>query len=256
MLDKSAATVAQTIFDHFIYLHGFPRAILTDNGLEFKNEVLTKLNEICNVEHRFSAAYRPQTIGSLERNHRVLNEFFRNYLNTVDWPSLVKYYVFVWNTTPSANLNNYYSPYYLVYGFEPNMPDFLGTSHIPIIYNVDDRAKRITHNLAVAQANMRAFLNKIKEKQRIKSKQDERTNDLKIGDIIKLTNEARQKFDSFYIGPFTIVGIKKKNYILAKQNDPKQYIVHKDRVSKFTNDSTYRTMIIYERTNYACEEPD
>lgn len=117
MKDKTALSVARCIFENFIYLHGFPKCILTDNGLEYKNEVLKEINQICNIEHRFSTPYRPQTIGSLERNHRVLNDYLRNYMNQErsNWVNLLKCYVFAWNSTPTPHLSNF-SPYYLVYG--------------------------------------------------------------------------------------------------------------------------------------------
>lgn len=80
IVDKSARTIARAFFDEILYLHGLPRCILSDNGLEYNNQVLRELNSILNIEHRFSSPYRPQTIGGLERNHRVLNAYFRTYM--------------------------------------------------------------------------------------------------------------------------------------------------------------------------------
>lgn len=78
---KSAEEIAQAIFDNSNHLHGFPKTILTDNGSEYKNEIVHEILKICQVEHKFSTSYHPQTIGDLERNHRVLNEYLRNYIN-------------------------------------------------------------------------------------------------------------------------------------------------------------------------------
>lgn len=234
IVDKSAKTVARAIFEEMIFLHGFPRCILSDNGTEYKNEVLKEVNLICNVEHRFSTAYRPQTIGSLERNHRVLNDYLRSYMINDNWDSLVKYYVFAWNTTPNPHLSDY-SPYFLVYGRNPNMPDFLATDQIAPVNDIDNYAQVLRYTLSTAQARVQMHLNKFKELQRETSMKHSRISDFKPGDIVKVTNEARRKFDSFFTGPYTVVGVQTKNYILSKTNDPKQYIVHRDRVHRYND---------------------
>lgn len=125
MRTKSANNVARALFESFIFIHGFFKCVKSDKGTEYCNAVFADLLKICKLEHRTSAGYRPQTIGGLERNHRTLNEYFRSYLNNQynDWPQLIKYYVFAYNTTPNFTINDY-TPYELVYGRAPNLPDF------------------------------------------------------------------------------------------------------------------------------------
>lgn len=114
--NKEANTVAKAIIDHFILVYGPMRQIRTDMGTEYKNEVLQNLSKFLNIEHKFSTAYHSQTIGGCERNHRVLNEYLRSYINEnkTDWDEWTRYFSFCYNTTPSTYHN--YTPFELVYG--------------------------------------------------------------------------------------------------------------------------------------------
>lgn len=55
------------------------KQMLTDLGTEYRNEVMKELCELMKIDHEFSTAYRHQILGSIERNHRVLNEYVRAY---------------------------------------------------------------------------------------------------------------------------------------------------------------------------------
>jgi transposase InsO family protein len=63
------------------------KEIRTDMGTEYINETLTELNKLFDINHMMSTPYRPQTVGTVERNHRVLNEYLRMYINDyiIDW---------------------------------------------------------------------------------------------------------------------------------------------------------------------------
>jgi hypothetical protein len=52
----------------------------SDKGSEYCNEIVKSLCNLLKVEHRQSAPYHSQTIEMLERNHRELNVFLRNYV--------------------------------------------------------------------------------------------------------------------------------------------------------------------------------
>ena len=79
--DKQAATLAKALVENLILVYGIPLLIKTDQGTEYKNETFTKISNLLQIKHNFSTAYHPQTIGSLERNHRCLNEYVRQFVN-------------------------------------------------------------------------------------------------------------------------------------------------------------------------------
>lgn len=58
----------------------------TDRGSEFANELVKNICKIMKIELQFSVPYHHQSIGALERNLRVLNEFFLNLVEDNEWP--------------------------------------------------------------------------------------------------------------------------------------------------------------------------
>lgn len=114
--DKSSETVARAFIDHYFLNFGSVNKVKTDMGTEFMNSLFSELTRILKIQHSHSTPYHPETIGSLERNHRVLNEYLRSYVNDElnNWDDYVKFYEFCYNTTPYSTTG--YAPYELVYG--------------------------------------------------------------------------------------------------------------------------------------------
>jgi IS30 family transposase len=69
---KCATTIGKFIFEKIILEHGFPNMILSDNGREFKNTLITDLCNIMHINKKFSSPYRPQTNGLVERTNQTL----------------------------------------------------------------------------------------------------------------------------------------------------------------------------------------
>lgn len=105
VMDKSAKTVARAIFEQFILKFGSMKAIKTDLGTEYVNEVLNELSTLLNINHMKSTAYHHETVGSVERNHRIINEYLRSYLNgnLNEWDVYANYFCICYDTTPNAS---------------------------------------------------------------------------------------------------------------------------------------------------------
>lgn len=105
--DKEAITVAKALMNHFILIFGIPSNLLSDLGTEYKNEIFSHLAEMLKMTHSISTAYRHETVGSVERNHRTFNEYLRAYLpeRRHEWDQLLKYFLFAYNTTPNASFD-------------------------------------------------------------------------------------------------------------------------------------------------------
>ncbi len=88
--DKSANFVAHALITHQFCPYSTPRVLLSDNGAEFCNQVLT---EICNqfgIKQCFTVSYHPASNGLVERNNRKILDVRRlvvcGLLNTwEDW---------------------------------------------------------------------------------------------------------------------------------------------------------------------------
>ena len=77
--DMSATTVAHVIAKHLFSQYGAPRAILTDRGGSFINDLLRKLSKNFGVKQITTSGYRPRSNKSLERSHAVLLNYKRAY---------------------------------------------------------------------------------------------------------------------------------------------------------------------------------
>ena len=71
--------VAVALAEQFISRFGCPRAIHTDQGRNFVGQVMKTFCQIFRIQRVTSTAFYPQSLGSLERAHRV----FLDYLSII-----------------------------------------------------------------------------------------------------------------------------------------------------------------------------
>ena len=70
--DKSADTIVSTFINHYCPVHMCPRYIHSDNGTEFKNQLMDQVLQQLSTDHIFSAPHHPQSNRKLEVFHRYL----------------------------------------------------------------------------------------------------------------------------------------------------------------------------------------
>ena len=225
--NKEAVTVAKAMVTHLFLVFGAVKTIKSDLGSEFVNQVLDGVCRLLNTDRKKSTAYHPQTIGGLERNHRVLNEFLRNCLPTssLDWDEWVPFYAFAYNSTPHTV--HKFAPWELVFGRQPTLPTDILTKVDPI-YNHEDYVKELKFKLQLSAKNTAVWLDNAKTD--LINKRDKiNPITLSIGSKVKLRIEARKKFDDVYEGPFEVINIQHPN-VTIKDKDGKEKVVHKNRI--------------------------
>lgn len=79
--DKQASILAKSLVENCFLKFGCPLAIKSDMGTEYKKEVFEQICKYFSIQQKIATAYHPETVGSLGRNHRCLNEFLRQYIN-------------------------------------------------------------------------------------------------------------------------------------------------------------------------------
>ncbi|GFU84686.1 retrovirus-related Pol polyprotein from transposon 17.6 [Trichonephila clavipes] len=77
--------IAKFLLEEIVLRHGAPRVIITDRGAVFRSRLVSSLVDLCNIDHRFTTAYHPQTNGLTERFNKtfgrhVVNVFTPFYL--------------------------------------------------------------------------------------------------------------------------------------------------------------------------------
>jgi hypothetical protein len=82
----NAQTIAKKLYSLFCTV-GFPKVIQSDNGPEFRNQVIRELVQKVNAEHRFITPYHPQGNGVAEAAVKKVKEMLKRELAGVltDW---------------------------------------------------------------------------------------------------------------------------------------------------------------------------
>ncbi len=75
--NKSAVTVVHAIVSHLICPYTTPRVLLSDNGTEFKNQILADTCSQYNIKQTFITAHHPAYNGLFERTNRKVLEILR-----------------------------------------------------------------------------------------------------------------------------------------------------------------------------------
>ena len=122
MRNRSAKTVAKAIYQHWISRFGIPRKFLSDDGGEFKNEVLKYMAlDIGVEEHVFSTPYHKQSNGINERSHRSLMKMIRSMMLSEgkSWDDCLDGVVLAYNS--AVHNAHGRSPFFLMFGQDPNL---------------------------------------------------------------------------------------------------------------------------------------
>jgi transposase InsO family protein len=132
-------------FTNFIHRFGVPNSIITDNGTQFTGRKFLDFCEDHHIRVDWAAVAHPMTNGQVERANGMilqglepriyndLNKFGRRWMKEL--PSVV------WSlrTTPSRAMG--FTPFFLVYGAEANLPTDLEYGS-PRTRAYDDRSNR------------------------------------------------------------------------------------------------------------------
>ena len=232
--NKQAETVAKAILDSCILIFGPMRKILSDRGTEYINQVTKELFKLMNIEQVSSTAYHHETLGSIERTHRVFNEYLRSYINEyqTNWDECVKYFTYCYNTTPHTSFNFKYTPFELVFAKNALSHDFLLNNKVDPNYNVDNYALEVKQQLQIAHKIARELLNRSKETNKMIYDQKSKTYCFKKGDLVLIRIENRNKLEPIYKGPFIIKEIIGVNAKILDKNNNEELLVHKNRLTK------------------------
>jgi hypothetical protein len=120
--DKKARTVAEALNTLFCTF-GYPEELVSDNGTEFCNSVVTALEEIYNVKRIKISPLSPKSNSRTERRHRDYNAAFRIAVNRFrkTWLDSLVFINWALNIRPRPGTN--VTPFELLFGFKPATPD-------------------------------------------------------------------------------------------------------------------------------------
>ena len=105
----------------YLPVHMCPRYILSDNGTEFKNNLMDQVLKQLGIERIYSAPYHPQSNGKLEVFHKHLKPTLKKLCkkDPSNWDQYLNHVLASYTVT--ANLATAEMPFFLVYGRGPNL---------------------------------------------------------------------------------------------------------------------------------------
>ncbi|RDX90157.1 Retrovirus-related Pol polyprotein from transposon 17.6, partial [Mucuna pruriens] len=113
--------VVQFIKKDIICRYGLPAHIITDNGTNLNNKMMTELCEQFRITHHNSTPYRPKMNGAIEATNKNLKKIIQKMVVTYkDWHEILPYALHGYRT--SVRTSTEATPYSLVYGTKAVLP--------------------------------------------------------------------------------------------------------------------------------------
>ncbi|KAL5501146.1 hypothetical protein ACEPAH_9533 [Sanghuangporus vaninii] len=160
----TAKDMAQLYRDHIFHLHGLPKKIIYDRGVQFDAKMMRELYKLLHIEGNPSMVYHPQTDRQTEHVNQELEQYLRLYVNHrqsdwVDWLALAE---FAYNNRKHSATK--LSPFFVNLGVYPI--DFTGIRTSSPNMSAEDFAKQLKNiheltqtNLIKANEDMKCFYN-------------------------------------------------------------------------------------------------
>lgn len=119
--DQKAATVAKSLWDHFVVHYGFPERLHSDQGRDFESHTIRELCALAGIRKVRTTPYHPRG-NPVERFNRTLLSMLGTLKEKekAHWRDFVKPLVHAYNCT--RNEVTGFSPYELMFGRQPRLP--------------------------------------------------------------------------------------------------------------------------------------
>jgi hypothetical protein len=232
--NKEEGEVANAIYNQWYCKYGIPFELQSDQGNEFTNDLLKRINSRLSVGHRVTTPYYPLANGLVERYNQTFKNMMSIYAEShpVTWDEFVNGVSWAYNS--SLNPQTGFSPYYLMFGREPRLPVdvFEGSlndiQHDLVQYQTNLTAHlRNAHEIVKSNLKKNAISMKLYWDDKIRSYHQFKKDDKVLMYFANLnTKEGEEKhahvWNRQWIGPFTIIGQKypnNKDVYLIKDND-------------------------------------
>lgn len=241
--DQEATSISGVLSSSWLFIHGMPSFLLSDQGSNVDGDVMRKLCEEYGIEKRRSSAYHSQGNGLAERNIRNVKEILRcvlhhRKLSPSKWRSLLPEITFALNCSVSSAIKC--QPYKVVFGREPVLPvdSSLGLKNASLDI-VSPREFSDETNMALQELfdNVKKYLKSSKSVMQAQYNKKLKFHDYQPGVKVWLakkffkTGESR-KLSPRRSGPWTVVeklpnGV---NFRIACDRSKEEKIVHHDRL--------------------------
>ncbi len=232
--NKTTTAIAHALVTHLICQYTTPRVLLSDNGTEFRNQLLSEICSLYGIKQTFTVAYHPSSNGLVERANRKILEALRPvvcslYDSWEDWLPHVKACI---NGSLCESTGK--TPHYILYGVDKVMPYELLAKPPKPVYNVDNYLDQHLHMSAKIHRKVRERLQASRAE--MMAQQHKRATPINIqkGDTVMVQVPMRNsKLAPKFVGPRQVVGERQGNKFEVW--DPYldvTEVIHSDRLKK------------------------
>ena len=217
ILEKSADTIVATLINEYLLVHMCPWYILSDNGTEFKNSLMDQVLQQLGIEINFLCSIPSPSNSKLEVFHKYLKPTLKKLCekDPANWDKYLNQALTSYRITP--NLTTAESPFFLVYGRDPNLP--LHQLLEPMQHFLGDpdsgKLNLETHRLALAIAKKTLDENRFTVTQKTLSRDKPA---FQIGDNVYFKNKQPGKWDLKWRPGYRIVCIEHEGHFIHIEN--------------------------------------
>ena len=152
---RDAETQARALFDFWISRFGCPQLIIHDGDPAYCGELFQKLCKLLGTSTVQISSYHSQANGGVEIYNKVFQNILRSVLPspTTPYEDFLPAVSLAYNTSVNKATNT--SPFFLLHGCDPRLPQFDAASISPYVEDhPSDRFKELQLARRVAQENM------------------------------------------------------------------------------------------------------
>jgi len=228
---KSADEVSSVLIKIFSE-YGFPDVLISDNGKEFVNNIIKKIDGAFKISHSFSIPYYHEGNGLVERENRTVLcmtlKIIRENLNgkIENWDRIIPQIQFFINQ--KVNLISGTNPFCLFYGRIAYNCNQLKDWGIDIGKNLKLQTDLVKENNEILSnwelINKVIFEDVLERRNKKLKKDNERINKsrklktYKVGEVVMVLNKRTNKTQPKWCGPFKVLKIANGKHVLGDRN--------------------------------------
>ena len=218
-----------------------PRIISSDRGVHFSGSAFKQACADLGIESRLHCAWRPQSTGNLERQHRTLKDAMAMLCHEkqLEWIHVIDEVCAIMNSL--KNKATQHSPFFLIYGREPNLLEKSSlTARNGDKTNGNENPQKLISNyktdmqsrLSEAHKCVR-MLNDNADRLHKKKGHEESDGNLLPGDKVRIhrpqSAKAKSQYaDTNWIGPFWIEEVTDRTAYVRDEDGKKDWVHRND----------------------------
>jgi hypothetical protein len=239
--DLSAEGYLGALID-FISRYGIPKAIRSDMGKQFRNEIMKEMERMMDTKHLFTIGYRSQANGVVERCNKSIMQHLRAIVNDRNvckrkWAMVLPLVQRIINATVHTSLG--VAPRELIFGTRLALERDIFDGNTRWKVTTDNYIKELNDSLEEVVAASQRHLAKVLDKRAnldVNSLGNYKQFQPRDYVVIEKYGETPGVLNAHYKGPYLVVERRNiNNYLLRDLESNREFLVHVDKMRKFTD---------------------